>query len=78
MYLYSIYDATYELEYFKMESSLSLAALIVTAILTAVIHTLSGPDHYLPFIAIARSRHYGYGKAFFWTFLCGLGHIGSA
>jgi hypothetical protein len=52
--------------------------LLATAILTALIHTLTGPDHYLPFIAIARSRHYNWRKTMLWTLLCGFGHIGSA
>lgn len=49
-----------------------------TALLTAVIHTIAGPDHYLPFIAIAKSRNYGLKKTLAWTFICGLGHIASA
>lgn len=59
-------------------SQLTLSALLVTALLTAVIHTITGPDHYLPFIAIAKSRDYSLKKTLFWTFVCGLGHIGSA
>lgn len=56
----------------------TLAALLVTAFLTAFIHTIAGPDHYLPFIAIAKSRGYGITKTLAWTFVCGIGHIGSA
>lgn len=56
----------------------TLAALLVTAFLAAVIHTIAGPDHYLPFIAIAKSRSYGIAKTLAWTFVCGIGHIGSA
>ncbi|MBR1756191.1 MAG: hypothetical protein IJ738_01325 [Alphaproteobacteria bacterium] len=59
-------------------SSLTLTALWLTAFLTAVIHTITGPDHYLPFIAIAKSRDFSLKKTLLWTFLCGLGHIGSA
>ena len=55
-----------------------LSALWATALLTAVIHTVAGPDHYLPFIAIAKSRGYGLKKTLLWTFVCGLGHIASA
>ncbi len=55
-----------------------LSALWLTALLTAVVHTIAGPDHYLPFIAIAKSRGYSLRKTLFWTFVCGLGHIGSA
>lgn len=59
-------------------SRLTFTALLVTALITAVVHTLTGPDHYLPFIAIAKSRDYSLEKTLFWTFICGLGHIGSA
>lgn len=55
-----------------------LSALWLTAFLTAVIHTVMGPDHYLPFIAIAKSRNYSLKKTLLWTFICGIGHIVSA
>lgn len=61
-----------------MTSETTLTTLVIAAVLTAIIHTLAGPDHYLPFIAIARSRNYGYLKTILWTFLCGIGHVGSA
>ena len=57
---------------------MTLYALWTTAFLTAVIHTITGPDHYLPFIAIAKSRDYSLKKTLLWTFICGFGHIGSA
>lgn len=56
----------------------ALSALWVTALSTAVIHTIAGPDHYLPFIAIAKSRGYDMKKTLLWTFVCGIGHIASA
>ena len=56
----------------------STLILLATALLTGMIHTITGPDHYLPFIAIARSRHYSWRKTMFWTLICGFGHIGSA
>lgn len=56
----------------------TLSALMFTAFATAVVHTIAGPDHYLPFIAIAKSRGYGLKKTLLWTLLCGIGHIGSA
>lgn len=59
-----------------METTLFM--LWTTAFLTAVIHTIMGPDHYLPFIAIAKSRDFSLKKTLLWTFGCGLGHIGSA
>jgi len=56
----------------------TLIMLWITAFLTAVIHTITGPDHYLPFIAIAKSRNFSLKKTLLCTFVCGLGHIGSA
>ncbi len=61
-----------------MASGSALATLLITAVLTGVIHTIAGPDHYLPFIAIARSRHYSLGRTLLWTLICGIGHVGSA
>lgn len=52
--------------------------LLLTAISVAFIHTLSGPDHYLPFIIIAKARNWSLKKTSWFTVLCGLGHIGSS
>ena len=46
----------------------TLSALWLTALATAVIHTIAGPDHYLPFIAIAKSRNYSLKKNAFMDF----------
>lgn len=56
----------------------TVSALWIAALLTAVVHTIAGPDHYLPFIAIAKSRGYSLKRTLLWTFVCGIGHIGSA
>lgn len=58
--------------------TISLSAICLTAFLTAVLHTIMGPDHYLPFIAIGKSRGYSLKKTLSWTFICGVGHILSA
>ncbi len=39
------------------------------------VHTLLGPDHYLPFIVISRARQWRLSKTLFVSFLCGLGHV---
>ena len=49
--------------------------LIWTAISVGCIHTLIGPDHYLPFIALANSRHWSRFKTVSVTLFCGFGHI---
>lgn len=60
------------------EPTLTLYALLSLAVYTAVVHTLAGPDHYLPFIMIARNRGYGILRTLMWTLICGIGHVGSA
>jgi sulfite exporter TauE/SafE len=39
------------------------------------LHTLIGPDHYLPFIVMSRARKWPLSKTLFISFLCGLGHV---
>ncbi|NCF17878.1 MAG: hypothetical protein GWP63_06520 [Haliea sp.] len=46
-----------------------------TAASIAFIHTLAGPDHYLPFVALAKSGQWSMGMALRNTFICGSGHI---
>ena len=55
-----------------------LNALIVTAASLGFIHTILGPDHYLPFVAIAWARNWSAFKTAVVTFLCGIGHIASS
>ena len=38
-------------------------------------HTITGPDHYLPFIAMSKARDWSIKKTFFITVLCGIGHV---
>lgn len=46
-----------------------------TAASLGLIHTVLGPDHYLPFIVLAQSRQWSRIKTAMITLLCGLGHI---
>lgn len=52
-----------------------MQALLVTAISIACLHTLTGPDHYLPFIALSKSKGWSIGKTIGWTITCGMGHV---
>ena len=52
-----------------------LQVLILTAVSIACLHTLAGPDHYLPFIALSRARGWSARKTVRWTIICGSGHI---
>ena len=58
--------------------STEFTLLLLTAISVAFIHTLSGPDHYLPFIMIAKARNWSVTKTAWFTVLCGLGHVGGS
>lgn len=53
----------------------ALAALVASAATIGVVHTLLGPDHYVPFVALARSRSWSVGRALSVTAVCGVGHV---
>jgi len=55
-----------------------MAALTMTAASLGFLHTLLGPDHYLPFVVMARARRWSQVRTAWITLLCGLGHIGSS
>lgn len=44
----------------------------------AVLHTLAGPDHYLPFVVMGRARRWSTARTTFWIVLCGLAHVGAS
>ena len=52
-----------------------MITLYITAISLGFIHTILGPDHYAPFIALSKARDWTANKTFWITFVCGLGHI---
>lgn len=53
-------------------------ALYISAASVAFIHTVLGPDHYLPFVVISRARNWSPVKTFWITFICGIGHVASS
>ena len=53
----------------------SIAILSVTAISIGFIHTLLGPDHYLPFIVLSQAKKWSLKKTMITTFFCGVGHV---
>lgn len=55
-----------------------LPLLVWTAITVALLHTAAGPDHYLPFIALGRARHWSLARTIGWTVVCGCGHVWSS
>jgi len=56
-----------------MTPELTLLALSAAAI--AFVHTVLGPDHYLPFIALAKARGWGTRKTLKVAMVCGIGHL---
>ena len=61
-----------------MEGEKTIEALSVLALYLGFFHTVIGPDHYLPFIVMARARRWSLFKTVWITFLCGIGHVGSS
>lgn len=56
-------------------SETSLTILIWTAVSIGFVHTIIGPDHYLPFIVISRARNWTTPKTMLVTLSCGIGHV---
>lgn len=54
---------------------MELSILLITALASGFIHTILGPDHYLPFISLAAARKWTRGKTLAVTLLCGAGHV---
>ena len=52
-----------------------LVILLTSAVSIGFLHTLLGPDHYLPFIVLSRARQWSMRKTLWISFLCGLGHV---
>ena len=52
-----------------------IALLLVTAASVGFIHTILGPDHYIPFIFLAKARNWSIQKTIFITSVCGIGHV---
>ncbi len=55
--------------------STEVVVLLGTAATIGFVHTLIGPDHYLPFIVLSKARSWSTKKTVLITFLCGLGHV---
>lgn len=55
-----------------------LSILLIASVSIACVHTLTGPDHYLPFVALSKARNWSLAKTIGWTLLCGCGHVWSS
>jgi nickel/cobalt exporter len=49
--------------------------LMGTAVSIGFVHTVLGPDHYLPFIVLSKARGWSGMKTTIITVLCGIGHV---
>lgn len=49
--------------------------LIITAASIGFVHTLIGPDHYIPFIAMSKAGNWSKVKTIWITFIAGVGHV---
>ncbi len=47
----------------------------MTTAIVALVHAVAGPDHYIPFIALAKARNWPLSKTLWVTFGCGAGHV---
>tara|TARA_R110002049_G_scaffold285698_4_gene466950 strand:+ start:67534 stop:68268 length:735 start_codon:yes stop_codon:yes gene_type:complete len=55
--------------------SAEFSVLVATAFSVGLIHTLLGPDHYVPFVAMSRTNGWSLKKTFSVTAMCGIGHV---
>lgn len=55
-----------------------LVLLIASAAFLGFIHTLLGPDHYLPFIVLGKARNWSQSKTIWITLISGIGHVGGS
>jgi nickel/cobalt exporter len=53
-------------------------SVLSAAAAVALVHTALGPDHFLPFILLARARRWSRKRTLAITALCGLGHVASS
>ena len=56
-------------------SELSIFILLGSALSIAFIHTVIGPDHYVPFIVMGKARSWSTPRTMIITIICGLGHV---
>jgi len=52
-----------------------ITMLALSAAAIAFAHTVLGPDHYLPFVAMAKARGWSMAKTVRITLFCGVGHL---
>ncbi len=56
----------------------TLLFLVGTAATIGLFHTVTGPDHFLPFIAMSRAGNWSLRTTVLVTAACGVGHVASS
>ena len=55
--------------------SQEITLITITAASVGFLHTILGPDHYIPFIAMSKAREWSIKKTVLITSACGVGHV---
>ena len=53
----------------------SIELLSLTAVTIGFVHTILGPDHYLPFVMLGKARDWSVRKTILITLFAGIGHV---
>lgn len=56
----------------------SLVTLLITVASLGIIHTIFGPDHYVPFVLMAKAQRWSRRETAIITFCCALGHVSAS
>jgi nickel/cobalt exporter len=59
----------------NMNPDSNIIALLLTAASLGFLHTLFGPDHYIPFVVMSRAGKWSLSKTALITVVCGVGHV---
>jgi sulfite exporter TauE/SafE len=54
---------------------MDISILVWTALSIGFVHTIIGPDHYLPFIVMAKAKNWSQYRTFIITLIAGVGHV---
>jgi len=52
-----------------------LGTLLIAAASIGFVHTVVGPDHYVPFVMIGRAKHWSTARTLVLAFFCGVAHV---
>ena len=68
----------YKQEFLNLFLMNDILLLTLSAASLGFIHTILGPDHYLPFIVLSKARKWSQSKTLWITFISGIGHVSSS